>query len=108
MLLAVASPLGAQVPTGLQEYFVLGYEQHTWDMMDKVENGEGGGPFANGMNSVVTAAASADNQVIYYDHWEDGLEADIFNPAQLSTLIIGDGNPANGDACDFNADPLWC
>ncbi len=104
---ALVSPVAhAQtVPTGFQEYFVLGYEQHVWDLMDKVENGEGGGPFANAMNSLITAVASADNQVIYYDHWEDGLEADIFNPVQASTLIIGDGNAANGDACDFNSDP---
>ena len=109
MLVAVAgwaAPLAAQsVPTGLQEYFVLGYEQHVWDMMSKVEAGQGGGPFANAMNSLVTAVASADNQVIYYDHWEDGLEADIFNPVQASTLIIGDGDASNGDACDFNNDP---
>ena len=105
-LAVMASPASAQsVPTGFQEYFVLGYEQHTWDMMDKVQNGEGGGQFADGMNSVVTAAASADNQVIFYDHWEDGFEADLLNPVQASTLVIGDGNPANGDACDFNASP---
>ncbi|MCP3957629.1 MAG: DUF11 domain-containing protein [bacterium] len=93
------------MPTGLQEYFILGYEQHVWDMMSKVEAGEGGGPFADAMNSLITAVASADNQVIYFDHWEDGLEADIFNPVQASTVVIGDGNPANGDACDFNSDP---
>ncbi len=95
----------ATVPTGYQEYFVLGYEQHTWDMMDKVQNGQGGAQFGNGMNSVVTATASADNQVVFYDHWEDGFEADLLNPVQASTLIIGDGDPSNGDACDFNSDP---
>ncbi|MEM7349846.1 MAG: hypothetical protein AAF657_03505, partial [Acidobacteriota bacterium] len=106
VLMGCPQPLAAQaIPTGLQEYFVLGYEQHTWDMMAKVEAGEGGGPLADGMNSLVTATASADNQIIYYDHWEDGLEADIFNPVQASTLIIGDGNAANGDSCDFNSDP---
>ena len=106
VLLCGAAASAQTVPTGLQEYFVLGYEQHIWDMMDKVQNGEGGAQFGNGMNSVVTATASADNQVVYYDHWEDGFEADIFNPVQLSTLIIGDGNPANGDDCDFNAEAL--
>ena len=40
------------VPTGFQEYFVLGYEQHVWDMMTKVVNGppgpgEGGGPLTS-------------------------------------------------------------
>ena len=44
----------------------------------------------------VSFSASADNTVIYYDHWEDGYEDDITNPKQSSTLIFGDGNPANG------------
>ncbi len=106
VLALAVPPLSAQtVPTGYQEYFVIGRETHIWDMMDKVQNGEGGAQFAGAMNSVVTATASADNQVFYYDHWEDGLEADILNPVQGSTLVIGDGNPANGDACDLNTSP---
>ena len=105
-----AAAVGAQsVPTGVQEYYVLGWEQHIWDMMDRVQNGEGGAQFVNGMNSVVTATASADNQVIYYDHWEDGPDAELANfpdvdtsSLQLSTLVIGDGVGGNGDICDFN------
>ncbi len=93
------------VPTGFQEYFVLGYEQHVWDMLTRVQTGEGGPAFANGMNSVVSATASADNQVVTYDHWEDGLEADVLNPVQATTLVIGDSNNANGRACDFTTDP---
>lgn len=103
MLLSLAAPLSAQtVPTGFQEYFVLGYDQHVWDMCQRVATGEGAGAFSNGTNSVVSATASSDNQIIYYDQWEDGYEADILNPTDPSTLIIGDGNPANGDVCDFN------
>ncbi len=105
-----AATLGAQtVPTGVQEYYVLGWEQHIWNMMDRVQNAQGGAQFVNGMNSVVTATASADNQVIYYDHWEDGLDPELANfpgvdPSLLqgSTLVIGDGDGSNGDICDFN------
>ncbi len=105
-----AATLAAQsVSTGVQEYYVLGWEQHIWDMMDRVQNAQGGAQFANGMNSVVTATASADNQVIYYDHWEDGPDGELTNfpnvsPAllQTSTVVIGDGVPGNGDICDFN------
>jgi len=93
------------VPSGYQEYFILGYEQHVWDMMNKVVSAEGAGPLADGSNSLITATANADFQVIYYDHWEDGFEADIFNPTQGSTIILGDGDPTNGDACDFTPDP---
>ncbi len=105
-LLVWALPASAQtVPTGFQEYFVLGYEQHVWDMLTRVQVGEGGPAFANGMNSVVSATASADGQEITYDQWEDGLEADVTSPVQATTLVIGDANDANGRACDFTTDP---
>ena len=97
--------LAQSVPTGFQEYVVIGREQHVWDMLTRVQTGEGGPGFANGMDSVVSATASADNQIIIYDHWEDGYEADISNPVQTSTLTIGDGIDANGRACDFTIDP---
>lgn len=41
---------------------------------------------------------AADGAVIYYDHWEDGYEADIANPVQSTTEVWGDGNAGNGDA----------
>jgi uncharacterized repeat protein (TIGR01451 family) len=44
----------------------------------------------------VTFSAATDGTVIYYDHWEDGYEADITNPVQPTTLVFGDGNPSNG------------
>jgi uncharacterized repeat protein (TIGR01451 family) len=97
-----AAPVSAQqVPTGYQEYYVLGHEQHVWLLLNRVVTGEGAGTYtaANGMNSVVSAVASADGQRLYYDHWEDGLEADLLNPAQATTWVFGDGNAANGDAC---------
>ncbi len=110
VLVLAAGSIGAQtVPTGVQEYFILGWEQHLWDMMDRVQNGEGGPQFDDGMNSVVTATAAAANQTLYYDHWEDGYDAGLdgfpgtIGSLQSTTLVIGDGNPANGDICDFNA-----
>ncbi|MCX6876179.1 MAG: carboxypeptidase regulatory-like domain-containing protein [Verrucomicrobia bacterium] len=44
----------------------------------------------------VNFSVSNDSTVIYYDHWEDGYEADITNPKQATTEVWGDGNPANG------------
>ncbi len=105
LAVCTVGPLGAQgVPSGYQEYFILGYEQHVWDMMDRVVNGEGAGPLDDGSNSLITATANADFQVIYYDHWEDGFETDIFNPVQSSTIVLGDNDESNGDACDFTLD----
>ncbi len=109
LVLATGS-LGAQtVATGVQEYFIVGWEQHLWDMMDRVVDAEGAGPLASGMNSVVTATASAAYQTLYYDHWEDGYDAGLddfpesIGTLQSTTLVIGDGDPLNGDICDFNA-----
>jgi uncharacterized repeat protein (TIGR01451 family) len=41
-------------------------------------------------------ATIGDGTVIYYDHWEDGFEADISNPTQTTTEIWGDDNKSNG------------
>jgi uncharacterized repeat protein (TIGR01451 family) len=104
LALAGALPAQAQqIPTGYQEYFVLGHEQQVWNLLNRVVLGEGGGAYttANGMNSVVSAVASANGQRFYYDHWEDGLEADLLNPVQATTWILGDGNAANGDVCQW-------
>lgn len=103
------SPAYADPPPGIQEYLVLGYEHHLYRMYK-----HGGVPnsdlpaFGTGqgyMASVVDVTVTADNQIIFYDHWEDGYEADIFNPTKIGpitgTLVLGDGNPANGSAADF-------
>lgn len=56
---------------------------------------------------VISITATMDGTIIYYDQWEDGYEADISNPVQSTTQILGDGNASNGappgcssDACD--------
>jgi|GEM_PF-1020743 len=46
---------------------------------------------------------AGDGAVIYYDHWEDGFEADAANPVQTSTEVWGDGNTGNGDASSLCA-----
>ncbi len=120
-------------PTGYQEYFVTGHEQHIYQMMlavandancpgcaarvpaqaytyfDNYDNG-----WSSFMNSVVGAVASADGQRIYYDQWEDGFDSGIdpalgnFTRAQTTTLVLGDGNDPNGGtngrACEFTTD----
>ena len=48
----------------------------------------GGAQFGNGMNSVVTATASADNQVVYYDHWENGYGFDPLNPGSTADEVV--------------------
>ncbi|HET90442.1 MAG TPA: DUF11 domain-containing protein, partial [Chloroflexi bacterium] len=85
------------LPTGFQAYYILGNEEQIYNMFVHIDTYEYGGIISsNQMRSVVTLVATADNQIIYYDHWEDGYEADIFNPVQSTTEVYGDGDPTNG------------
>ncbi|MDH4136883.1 MAG: hypothetical protein OEW09_09265, partial [Anaerolineae bacterium] len=81
---------------GFQEYYVLGNEEHIWRTFDRIQGQEGGSSISTNMCSVVALVATADNQVVYYDHWEDGYEADLLNPTQGSTEVYGDGDTGNG------------
>jgi uncharacterized repeat protein (TIGR01451 family) len=98
---------GVIVPTGRQEYFVLGHEQHLYNMLRRIYDVYGAPLATNRMNSVVSVVASADDQLVTYDHWEDGLEADPWSttPTLATTLVLGDNDPTNGRACDWMACP---
>ncbi len=58
------------------------------------------------INTVVSIVANTDGTIIYYDHWEDGYEADLANPVQATTETWGDNNPANGIPPGFAVDIL--
>lgn len=58
------------------------------------------------MESVIGMAVGSDNTLIYYDHWEDGYEADITSPTQLTSQVWGDADPANGYPPDIPSDVL--
>ncbi|MEO8359668.1 MAG: hypothetical protein ABI672_06530, partial [Vicinamibacteria bacterium] len=114
LLLAVAVVVGfiapkaqAQTATGFSEYFILGQDDHVWRFMNRVRSGEGSTAFPSParLNSVASATSTQDGQRITYDHWEDGLETDITNPVQTSTLVLGDGVNSNGRVCDWTNDP---
>ena len=42
--------------------------------------------------SITSISISTDGTKLYYDHWEDGFEADPMVPTQKSTQIWGDGD----------------
>ena len=100
-----ALPVGA-VPAGFQEYLILGNETQILEMFRAIQ----GDPNLPGwMASVITVVATTDDQVIYYDHWEDGYEPDIQNPVQESTEIYGTpgsetGTLVPGDTISLNSD----
>jgi hypothetical protein len=47
--------------------------------------------------TIISIAVNRDGAVIYYDQWEDTLEADLTVPNQTTTLVWGDGDPTNND-----------
>ncbi|MBN1888086.1 MAG: DUF11 domain-containing protein, partial [Thermoflexales bacterium] len=96
-LLASPSPVAAYIPTGYQEYYVNGYEEHLWRMYMAINDNHTDPALTPGnICSTVSLVATANYQVIYYDHWEDGYESDLFNPVQATTEVYGDGVTGNG------------
>jgi hypothetical protein len=50
----------------------------------------------NNVTTIISVTISSDGTQVFWDHWEDGFEADATNPVSKTTEIWGDGNPANG------------
>ncbi|MEA3340168.1 MAG: hypothetical protein U9R15_09395, partial [Chloroflexota bacterium] len=95
VLLSLLAPVPARAqPTGYQEYYVLGYEEHVWRAFVAINDGNDDPP--GNICSTVSLVATADYQVIYYDHWEDGYEADLLKPTQNTTEVYGDSDVSNG------------
>ncbi len=63
-----------------------------------------GNPPSDPVYSYSSIVIGFDNTVIYYDHWEDGYEADIYNTTETTTVAWGDGDAANGFHPDFPSD----
>lgn len=86
--LAARQAAAQDTPAGIQEYFVLGRASQVHDFFQAVSTAEGGGALQPAMISIITLTATTNGQTIYYDHWEDGYEADIFHPLQASTEVF--------------------
>ncbi|MBN1518233.1 hypothetical protein JXA32_16855, partial [Candidatus Sumerlaeota bacterium] len=60
------------------------------------------------IRNVISIALSETNTIVIYDHWEDGYEADIEHPTQLTgdaaTQIWGDGDLSNGYLAEYPTD----
>lgn len=55
---------------------------------------------------IISVAIQNQSTVVFYDHWEDGLEENLTSPAQLSTEIWGDNDRENGIPPGFSTDLL--
>jgi len=78
----------AALPAGFQEFFTPMPCDLTQDIFVNIDNDP---TVSNGMHYVVGVTASADNTVVYYDHWEDGYEypGDPGYPDEKVTLSKG-------------------
>ena len=82
LLLSLLTPTpAAALPAGFQEYLVMGDEYQIHRMFNALRTS---GSFTTEMSSIVTLIATSNGQQIYYDHWEDGYEVNIFTPVQTS------------------------
>lgn len=101
------------VDPGLHQYFVPFNDEHLWQLFTEVNQCQRAdyGDVSTDLNSTIAMTASADNTQWYYDHWEDGYDADPLSPGattETGTFNTGEtrvfaqivdttdlGNPAN-------------
>ncbi|MDJ0818251.1 MAG: hypothetical protein QNJ58_18705, partial [Desulfobacterales bacterium] len=102
-LLLCLSGLPAQAgPPAIQTFYLPLPELQVHTALEAVDTGAD--DIGEVMRSIVSIAATGDNTIFYWDHWEDGYEADMANPVQASTEVWGDNNPANGIPPGFASD----
>ncbi len=103
-LLALSSGVArAANPTPAQLFYVPFPEGQLLQALQAIESGGPSNAPTNPMRTYISIAAVADGTIVYYDHWENGYDGDIANPANLysggnpgGTQIWGDGDPSNG------------
>ena len=71
-------------PAPIQTYFVPLPELQLQNSLKAVDADN---QIGDVMRSIISIAATGDNTIIYYDHWEDGYELDLANPVQAGTEI---------------------
>ncbi|NNK79909.1 MAG: hypothetical protein HKO93_00300, partial [Flavobacteriales bacterium] len=74
-------------------------------MLQSFQSIGGSGP-QNNMHSFNSIGVVESGTIIYFDHWEDGYEANLTFPVQPTTEVWGDGNLANGVHPDYPTDLL--
>ncbi len=98
LMIIIPASLKAQLP---YNYILPVGEEEALDDWEAMATGAG-----DNVNVKIGITVNGAGAIIYYDHWEDGLEADITNPVQSTTVIWGDGDISNGTAPGFSSDLL--
>jgi uncharacterized repeat protein (TIGR01451 family) len=103
LLVGMQSPRTALAdnPLPVQTYYVPMPEQQIRESMLSLYSGTG-----SELRTVVALVVLSEGTIVYYDHWEDGYEANIHTPTQPSTQIWGDGNAATGAPPGYPDDVL--
>ena len=97
------APQAQAGPAPIQTYFVPLPELQVQNSLKGVDTND---QIGDVMRSIISIAATGDNTLIYYDHWEDGYEADLANPVQAGTEIWGDNDAGNGIPPGFGTDVI--
>jgi VCBS repeat-containing protein len=92
-----ATGFNEALPAPLQTYFVPIPETPLLRTLNTIQSSVAS---VQDVRSIVSIAIANAGTVIYYDHWEDGYEANVRNPLmrQSTTQIWGDGDLSNGVA----------
>ncbi|MCG8461196.1 MAG: hypothetical protein MI919_33335, partial [Holophagales bacterium] len=86
--LLAAAPAAAQLK---QTFYVPIAEEEVRQIAIDINTSNSGNttaPNPDTTRAVVSISATANSTVVYYDHWEDGYEADLANPVQASTEVF--------------------
>ncbi|MCA9211543.1 MAG: DUF4347 domain-containing protein, partial [Planctomycetales bacterium] len=94
----LAASWNVLLATPAMEFFVTLDEQGIYDANEKILNEGLHGNVTQQIQTTIGIVANNDSTIIYYDHHEDGYEADLGNPVQSTTEIWGDGDISNGAA----------
>ena len=96
--------LPARAANVLQMFFVPLPEDEMQISLNAIDAFRGN--IGDEMQSAISMVVGTDGTVIYYDQWEDGYEADVTNPTQLTSQVWGDADPDNGYPPGFPDDRL--
>ena len=99
--LVIVPPIALAGPEPVQVAYVPVTEDQVADYFQTLY-----GPSGNTIHTNISFTSAGDGVIVYYDHWEDGFEADIANPVQATTQVWGDNDPANGIPPGYASDVI--
>jgi RHS repeat-associated protein/uncharacterized repeat protein (TIGR01451 family) len=91
---------GEGPPPPVQTFYIPLPEQELLSSLDVINDDADD----ESIQTYVSITAVADGTVLYFDHWEDGYEANIAKPGQSTTQVWGDGITGNGEAPGLQGD----